>query len=368
MDKKLLLNLSFPLCPKACDYCHYRPIKAGAGPASAYVKALMKELEAAAADFSAHSLLAVHLGGGMPAMLKGIELRSLLRCIKSNFKLEGRGEFTVECTPNGLSVDFLSSMDGAFRLRPEFGFLSSNAEELLALGAHYNYGSFQDAMELIRCRDLSDFSFTLLYGLFKQTEKSLVFSIEKALELGVPHICLAPFRLHPDSVCAGMVAQGRLPKPETENYTALYSAGRQKLCKEGFREYAKGHFALPGHESQYLLGSLGGSEVLGAGLLARSRFEDMELLNTGNFKAYVEHPEDPAVSCMKSRILSRKEQELEKLFQGLQKDAGVLFPTTHRALEEELLSKGLLLKREGLLFVSDHAAADMELRLLPYFR
>lgn len=307
----LILHLAFPLSPRRDEYLPFPPLKGGAGPCAAYVAALVEELGAAAPDFAGYSLRAVRLDGAIPSMMSGSQLRDVMRAVHRGFALEGRPEFCLKIAPRLMSADLLASADSAFKLALDIDFVSAEERELAALQAPFNYGCLQDMMELVRCFGIGEFGFALRYGLPCQTPASLAYSIDRALDLGAPRVSLTPFVPLEGSRTARLAASGELPLPDEEGRAGLLEAGREHLAEAGLGEYAPGRFCLPGREDAYTELYAGGCALLGAGLGARSRFEDMELVNTGDFAAYVGAPADPAATVAESRICGAGEDARE---------------------------------------------------------
>lgn len=321
----LILHLVFPLSPRRDEYLPFPPLKGGAGPCAAYVGALVEEIGAAAPDFSGRALRAVRLDGAAPSMMSGSQLRSIMRAVHKGFALEGRPEFALKIAPRLMSADLIASADSAFRLALDIDFVSAEERELAALQAPFNYGCIQDMMELVRCFGIKDFGLALRYGLPFQTPATLAYSIGRALELGAPRVSLTPFKPLEGSRTAGLVASGELTLAGEDERAELLEAGRERLAEAGMGEYAPGRFCLPGREDSYTRLYAEGCEMLGCGLGARSRFEDMELLNTSDFAAYVGAPRDPAATVARSRIAgaddAAREAELraraERLREGM---------------------------------------------------
>ncbi len=299
----LLIDVSFPLAPYADEYLPVAPLKGGRGPYAAYVRALCDEAEVAAPDFGDYRVEAVQISGGDPGMMSGNQIRSITRVLHRSFAVPHHTELTVELTPGRISVDFLSSVDSVFRLRPSVRLVSAVPEELIALGARFKLGTVQDLMELFGCRNINDFSFEVSYGLFRQTERSLRYTLEQAVRLGAGHISLAAFQVRAGSESAHLIESGALTLPSAEQAAQMLEAGEEFLSSHGFENYASGQYALPGHRSACYEARASGCPCLGVGLNARSRFEDMEVVNTGDFAVYVAHPKDPAYTCASSRIV-----------------------------------------------------------------
>ncbi len=312
MSEKLIVHLTFPLSPRDDEYLPFPPLKGGAGPCGAYCDALASEIAAAAPDFSGYEVASVRLDGAIPSMMSGNQFRGLMRALHRGFALAPRCELSLRVAPLLMSADLIGSLDSAFRLNLDLDFVSAVDKELKTVHALYRYGAVQDMMELVHCFNIEDYGFDVRYGLYHQTPKSLVYSLDAALDLSPTHLTLSPFVARPGSRCEAEEKAGELAAVSADARAELLEAGRAHLAEKGFEEYAPGRFALPGHRVAYWEQYAAGCALLGAGLGARSAFEDMELVNTTNFAAYVASPQDPAVTVASSRILSEDELAQEK--------------------------------------------------------
>ena len=312
MSEKLIVHLTFPLSPRDDEYLPFPPLKGGAGPCEANCGALASAVAAAAPDFSGYEVASVRLDGAAPSMMSGKQFRGIMRALHKGFALAPRCELSLKVAPLLMSADLVGSLDSAFRLNLDLDFVSAVDRELKEVHALYRYGAVQDMMELVRCFNIGEYGFDVRYGLYRQTPKTLVYSLDAAIDLGPTHLTLSPFAARPGSRCDSEEKRGELPTVSAEARAELLEAGRAHLAEKGFEEYAPGRFALPGHRVAYWDLYASGCALLGAGLGARSAFEDMELLNTSNFAAYVASPQDPAVTVASSRILAEDETAREK--------------------------------------------------------
>ena len=299
----LVLDLMFPLNPRYDEHQPADTLLGGEGPCRAYADALAKEIASAAPDFEDYEVAAVRLHGGSPSMMGGTQLRNVMKAVRNGFSLVDEPEFLLQTGARQLSADLLASRLSCFKIVLEFDAVSAMGKELRALGSRFDFGSFLDMLELLKCMNIKEFSFDLRYGLFFQTEKSMREGLDEVFKTAAPRLALLPYTMRPAGECAQLVEKGELSLPSAEEAAALFAVGDSLIKEGGYEPYARGRYAHPGHESAWWKAYREGAAVLGCGLGAHSSFEEFESDNTRNFKVYVEHSEDIEAVCARSVVL-----------------------------------------------------------------
>ena len=91
------LYIHVPFCASRCGYCDfntYTPGELGEDLTSAYLDALDRELEMAAAQVG-RAAETVFIGGGTPSLLGGKGLTRILNTVRSTFGLAPGAEVTL---------------------------------------------------------------------------------------------------------------------------------------------------------------------------------------------------------------------------------------------------------------------------------
>ena len=93
--------IHFPWCARKCPYCDFatEPIRAPELPHEAYADALLRELDARAADLQGRSLKSVFFGGGTPSLWAPASLARVLEGIRRVFEAEV--DRVIEALPTG---------------------------------------------------------------------------------------------------------------------------------------------------------------------------------------------------------------------------------------------------------------------------
>ena len=102
--------LHFPWCRKRCPYCDFA-VEVGPPPHTEYLVAILRELDARAAQFSG-SLVSIYLGGGTPSLWEPGCIAAAIAAIGERFGATAR-EVTIEANPTDCSDANLNRASGS---------------------------------------------------------------------------------------------------------------------------------------------------------------------------------------------------------------------------------------------------------------
>lgn len=304
--RPVLLHLSMPFYPVARPWTSERLLVATDVDRAAYVDALTREALGAAPDFADCRVPAMLVGGsgGVAAHMADDRLGALLRDVRRRFDLAcddgAPAEVTLTAHPGMVSAATLDACRKGHVTRLYLGFGTSSAAEARELGRFMG----PEAMEVTRTvvgTFRVDLAFGLLVGIPGQTARSAVASVEAVLGYGAAAVSLREFELDPASALAAdrsahdeaWRAQAAHRLPDAGERAGLRAAMEGRLRSAGFAEYLPGEWALPGRESRYLQLAAQGSELLGFGLGACTRFGGVEARNTDDLATYLRFSDDP---------------------------------------------------------------------------
>ena len=103
MKKDLILQVNIPFCTRRCAYCGSTVCAYDPSVSAAYVKALLREIEAAAPEAQDHRVRAVSLEGGCPTLLEPAGLQTVLRAIRHSFALAEDVQISLQTMPGDYS-------------------------------------------------------------------------------------------------------------------------------------------------------------------------------------------------------------------------------------------------------------------------
>lgn len=272
-----------------------------------YFEALTREVGARAASYADVRIPALWLGGGVVDGAAADSVGALLSRVRELYDLQPDAEIVLEVHPGWVTPALLDTCADVGITRLAVDMVSASAAEARELG--YSVDP-DDAQRGLAClgNAACQIGVRLLAGIPGQTVRTGVESVEAALALGACEVDVRPFLLDPDTV----LARSRIERddawrqqavhrlPSTVERTQIRTAMGARLASDGFVEYLPGMWAMPGCEGGYQRLRSAGCDVLGFGLGARTKYDDVVHANTGDLGLYLEAAGDPARCVVES--------------------------------------------------------------------
>lgn len=293
MEKqKLGIYVHIPFCLSKCGYCDFCSHVPAKGEADRYLNALMlnmQDFEAAAQD---HIVDTVYIGGGTPSLLTKKQMKTLLDCIRSTFKLDRDAEITVEANPGTVDKGYLRHLVSIGINRISFGLQSASDSELKALGRIHTAAEFLESFKAARAAGFNNINIDLMYGIPYQSEESFGQTLGFVKSLMPEHISVyglkieegTPFHANKDS----------LQLPDEESEYNMYRNAHTILENAGYEHYEISNFARRGFASKHNLRYWQSEEYLGFGVSAHSYFGGQRYAYVDDMEMYMVEMEQPA--------------------------------------------------------------------------
>ena len=245
----LSLYAHIPFCDTLCWYCGCNTKQVRRySPVAAYLPALLKEICNVAALVPGRAKVAhVHWGGGSPNILAGDDILKLADAMRGNFAFADDMEFAVEIDPRRLEADRVSAFARAGLTRVSLGVQDFAQKVQDAINRQQPFEVTKRAVERFRAAGVGSVNLDLVYGLPHQTERSVLETIDLALQLKPDRIALFGYAHLPSKLPhQRMIADSSLPGPLQRFAQANQVAAR--LLQNGYVRVGLDHFALP-HDS-----------------------------------------------------------------------------------------------------------------------
>ena len=104
------LYVHVPFCARKCDYCDFASWPGRAGDMPAYVEAVRDEMARRGAECGRPAADTVFFGGGTPSLLPPALYGRLAEGLREWFDIAPDAEWTVECNPGTLTLDFAEAL------------------------------------------------------------------------------------------------------------------------------------------------------------------------------------------------------------------------------------------------------------------
>ncbi|WP_067971637.1 radical SAM family heme chaperone HemW [Mycolicibacter icosiumassiliensis] len=339
-----------PFCFTRCGYCDfntYTPAELGGANPDAWVAALDRELELAAARLGGQRAETVFVGGGTPSLLGGARLARVLDQVREHFGLADDAEVTTEANPESTSPEFFESIRAAGYTRVSLGMQSVSPRVLATLDRIHSPGRPVAAAREARAAGFEHLNIDLIYGTPGEADDDLLRSVDAALEAGVDHVSAYSLIVEDGTALARRVRRGELPAPEGDVAARRYELIDGRLRAAGMDWYEVSNWSRPGAACRHNLGYWNGGRWWGAGPGAHSYDGALRWWNVKHPSSYAQLLEQGALPVAGFEELSVADRHTEDVMLRLRMRDGLALAALD-ASERERASTAVT---DGLLHI-----------------
>ena len=245
-DEKLSLYLHIPFCDRLCWFCachtrhtlRYEPV-------AAYLGVLHREIGIVARHLGGRGrVVAVHLGGGSPTMLRPGDLKALIDLLRRSFRFDPRAEIAIEIDPSDVDPQRLDSIAAVGTTRASLGVQDFEPVVQKAINREQGYELTRDIVEGLRARGIGSINLDLVYGLPHQTVETVSATVDACLSLKPDRLALFGYAHVPwFKKHQTMIDETVLPGPEERLQQA--QAAARRIVGAGYEAVGIDHFARP---------------------------------------------------------------------------------------------------------------------------
>jgi oxygen-independent coproporphyrinogen-3 oxidase len=260
----------FPWCARKCPYCDFatEPIRTQELPHDAYADAVLRELDARAADLRGRELKSIFFGGGTPSLWRPDALRRALEAITNGFdQLHDELEVTVECNPSSLTHDNVALLRDAGVDRLSIGVQSLRDPHLRFLGRLHDSNRAVAALKEA-ASEMPRVSADLMFGMPGQTLEELGDDIARIVDAGVRHVSAYALTIEEKTMFGSLHRAGKLRVAPEEQYAELFEHAERCFADLGWKHYEVSNYAAEGEESRHNLHYWRGGAYVGLGAAA----------------------------------------------------------------------------------------------------
>lgn len=245
------LYIHIPFCTNKCHYCDFTSYVLRGQPVDHYLDALEQEMIQTAKMQPPTEIDTVFVGGGTPTVLTPPQMERFLKAVNTHFPLAKNVEFTMEANPGTTDLDKLAVMYHGGVNRISFGVQSFDNGLLERIGRIHNVDDVYNSIANARQVGFSNLSIDLMFGLPGQTLEQLSDSVEKALQLQLPHYSLYSLKVEENTLFHHLYARNELPLPSEEEELNMFLLLMERLKANGYSHYEISNFAKPGYEGKH---------------------------------------------------------------------------------------------------------------------
>lgn len=314
------IYIHIPFCAHICPYCDFTTYAGKRDLIPRYVRAVETELQREGERHRDRAVATVFIGGGTPSLLSPDQMQAILDACSSSFRIEPDPEITVECNPNGLTVDLLAGYREAGVNRLSIGAQTLDRRGLRTLGRHHESGDTLAALVAARSAGFTNVSLDLMFGWPDQTTDSWKRDLNTVLDQpsAPEHLSLYGLIVEPGTPFADAVARGVLRMPDDDASADLYEIGIATLATAGWTHYEVANWArsprfLSRHNAIYWRNG----EYLGMGAGAHGHVGNRRTMNHLLPETYCAAIEDEKPATSNSELIDDRTQLAETMMLGL---------------------------------------------------
>lgn len=226
--------------------------------------------------------------------------------------------------------------------RLSLGVQSFDDDLLKMLGRAHSARSAVSALETARQR-FDNISIDLICGIPGQSEQTFKESLEKAIELEIPHISIYPLQIEHNTVFYKWKAQGKIDDIDEDVQADHMLLAAEVLESAGYEHYEVASYAKPGHESKHNLAYWQSKPYLGIGESATTMTQNSER----RMRVTDEHVEDNLSS---KQMVSEDCMLAMRTKYGIGKELAELARDNYKNFDkviEDLIDAGLVKASDG---------------------
>lgn len=315
--------IHIPFCTNKCFYCDFNSYVLKDQPIMDYLRALDKEMELTVQANPPGRIKSIFVGGGTPTVLKPDEMEYFLQSVKRHFpEWSDDIEFSMEANPGTTDLEKLSVMREGGVNRISFGVQAFQNSLLTGIGRIHDTDDVYRSLENARRAGFDNMSIDLMFGLPNQTLDMLAESVDKALELGLPHYSIYSLKVEENTLFHTMYRRNQLPLPDEEDELNMYLLLMERMQAAGYKQYEISNFAKPGFESRHNMTYWRNEDYYGLGAGAHGYIGRQRHVNIKGVNPYNEAA-NQGLPRLESFEVSREEAMEDFLMVGLRVLDGV---------------------------------------------
>ncbi|MCZ2290586.1 MAG: radical SAM family heme chaperone HemW [Burkholderiales bacterium] len=264
----LSLYVHLPWCLRKCPYCDFNSHELrGQLQESAYLQALVADLESALPRIWGRRVVSVFLGGGTPSLFSPAGIERLLADIRARLPLLPEAEITLEANPGTFERERFRAYRAAGVTRLSVGVQSFDDRALRALGRVHDAAQARAAVAEAAAA-FDTFNIDLMYALPGQDLAALEADLDAALAFEPPHLSIYHLTIEPNTVFA---SRPPAQLPDEDLASEMLDRIVARTAAAGLVRYEVSAFARAGHRCRHNLNYWAFGDYLGLGAGAHSK-------------------------------------------------------------------------------------------------
>ena len=350
------IYLHVPFCKKRCHFCAFYLVLHDQQRVKQFLQAIEREiaLYASQPGMRERTVSTVYIGGGTPTVLSPGQLAAIFSRIRSGFSLSQQCEITVEATPDSLTDQYADFLQQAGVTRVSIGVQSFDQQERTMLGLSGTVAEAISGVQIAKQAGFTNINLDLIYGIPTQTVQSWEMTLTQALELDPSHLSLYALSLEKGTRFYTEFRRGLFEVMDPDYEACFLQQAETQLEPIQLSRYELSNWAKPGYACQHNLRYWRGLEYLGLGPSAQSYVSESRYGNVSSIEHYSKRLGAGQLPIANREILSRAQQDKERIVFGLRLLEGVPIDWVQRASQDDVWAKSFeSMVKERYLFETD---------------
>lgn len=310
------LYIHIPFCVKKCNYCNFH-FSTQFNYKSQLIQAIGKELILRKNELIT-PIETIYFGGGTPSILNYKELEYLFTIIKEHYDMSETKEITFEANPDDLSVEYLHFLKNQTPVnRLSVGIQSFIDEDIKFMNRNHNADEAIQSIRSAQDIGFNNITIDLIYGAQTTTHERWMYTLEKAISLGIPHISSYALTVEPKTAFEAQIRKNKLPPIDEEKQAIQFETLRNKLIEHKYIQYEFSNFGKETFFSLHNTSYWKNKPYLGIGPSAHSyNGKDKRSWNVSHNIKYLKAIEKNILNY-EEEVISEKDRFNEKIMLGL---------------------------------------------------
>lgn len=354
-----------PFCSSICPYCDFAVVAGKDHQIDRYCQVVVAEIEA---DQAWRPIEAIYFGGGTPSRAPAAKLKSILDAIDRRHGIADECEISLEANPEDFTLETALALRSADFNRVSFGAQSFDQNVLISLGRRHGPDHVGRAVGNAREAGFENVSLDLIYGTPGESDRSWAETVASAVESEPDHVSCYALTVEPGTPLGSDVAGGA-PSPDPDVQADRFGVVDSALVAAGLARYEVSNWARPGRECAYNSIVWAQGEYAAYGNSAHRYRNGVRSRNARHLPTYMEKVEGGQTAVVGEEQISGWEAEIDRLFVGLRRTAGVVPGLGGAALLADdrgrrLVDLGVVATDGGRLRVAETMLTDEVLRVV----
>lgn len=212
----------------------------------------------------------IYFGGGTPSIVPPAWIAALIDCIRQTYSVDDTAEITLEANPDDINEATLNGWQAAGVNRLSIGVQSFVQKDLEWMNRAHSAEEAYKAVQLATKAGMHNMSLDLIYGTPFLSDSDWQDNLQKAADLGVPHLSAYALTVEPRTALFKMIEKGKIPQVDTTKQARHFNMLMDFAAMQGFEHYEISNLARPGQRSRHNSSYWKGISYLGLGPAAHS--------------------------------------------------------------------------------------------------